>query len=969
VAALESLTSVGGSAQGLSVLHQRLETHFYALRTRRDEKPGPGLPIFALEHGMGDTELSLLKATVREAVLRRHLPRNAWLPFVVHAAEIGYEYSGDEYWQTFSARTPGWAVLEDRAYIRSSFQRFARQFGGAEPSGRWAHHFSIICWPITHAVLPTDLQQQLVQLIFEYRTALTSDLLADPVALGTRLAARSGQYSSRFQYFTQNTSLLGQVAAALLAPDNEVSPYLLDSTQKRIVETLSAHQQARMWLRDAKSSANRVRTHGFRPAERSERPASTSEARTRLPPATDPGIVLQLSEHGWGAHMCLPDLSELSERFPSLHEHLGRLRVRLAGTSGAPLARRRLLVPGQQVPIEEWPDPRTPLLQFEGEGMEAANRLLADQCVLSPGPVWLFRVREPGLAAEVRGKFVRPGHSYVLLTRAILPNDGRPTWMVPTACVTAGASAYAFTTPAVMSDEAIKALRTLGLGVVADVEVRPAGVVPGGWDGEGAGEWLASEDVILAIRSTRAGAKCALTVDDDPTFLDWPEAEDEIFVGLSGLSLGPHDVQVALLPEEVDTAVATGSLLIGIRAAHARPSTGTLREGLLLLANPAVPTLSELWDGRAIVELLGPLGAEVTMTAALERARGVVLARTRFKVCIPVDSSAWLRTVAREMRGSNVLRPCYNEAEALVLAASHPDLGTAQLRCERGFTPLRWVVGSDRDGPYARLINNVDSGTTKLTRYEFVAPAEAIPVDSGAETSLRWPAGGLLRARVNDFEASVILPPHVRDLTDLRETRVVPQVAVGPRTPERVEQLIALSNVWTSASLPGDSFAHHERRAVLRTLTARLVSIMAGGRWAQLEERGARDNEFAFQRLKIGVGEEAYQQGIAEAIQRRVVGWEALEPGQRAVEFAAVLGTFKHRTAVERAGQRFAELLLRMASEPGTLAGWPNSEVRAAIDRIFVSPVLIRAARFVVLAIHLDETEDTGAPYEGWPWG
>jgi hypothetical protein len=178
---------------------------------------------------------------------------------------MGYEYSGDEYWQTFAARTPGWTVIEDREYVRSIFHKFASRFGGARPSGRWADHFSIICWPITHAVLPTDLQQQLVQLIFEYRMALTADLLADPSALGRRLAARSGQYSSRFQYFAQNTDLLGQVAVALLAPENDGSPYLLGSTLERIVvgaidPSASSHVAARRQVECQPSLHSRLPT-------------------------------------------------------------------------------------------------------------------------------------------------------------------------------------------------------------------------------------------------------------------------------------------------------------------------------------------------------------------------------------------------------------------------------------------------------------------------------------------------------------------------------------------------------------------------------------------------------------------------------------------------------------------------------------------------------------------------------------
>jgi hypothetical protein len=599
------VSSARGGSAGLSVVHERLETHFGSLRTRRDER-GYGAPIFALEHGLSEAELALLNAEVHLAVRRGQLPEESWLPFVVYAAEVGYDYRGDEYWHTFEARTPRWAELGDRHYIRKKFREFRRLFGAAEPTGPWARHFSIICWPITHAVLPTDLQRQLAKLLFEYRRALTSDLLAQPTALGAQLAARSWHYSSRFQNFAQNASLLGQVAAALLVGDDEESPYLLDSTLKRIVESLSHERDARRWLRDAKSSVNRTRTYGFRPPERHASGVITPSGAPRLPAATDPGLFLRKERDGWAAYLDLPDLSVLAERLQSIHEDLGRLRARIAGSLAAPLARGQLLFPGQQLRLNQWPDPRSPLIQLEG-GSPEANGLLADQCVLSPGPHWLFRVREPGLAVEVRGKFVRPGREYILMSRDSLPGN-LPMWVKKVPCVTADIEAYSIDAPALLESEQLATLRSLGLGVVTDVAVRPAGVVPGGWDGEGAAEWIAGEDVVIAVRSSKSVAQCIFEVDDEPHLLAWPDGGDEIFVALSNLGIGTHDVRVSLLPIDVDETVAEGSLLITVRAPHSRPPSGTVREGLMLIANPAIPTLAELWDARASVQVVGPAG-------------------------------------------------------------------------------------------------------------------------------------------------------------------------------------------------------------------------------------------------------------------------------------------------------------------------------------------------------------------------
>ena len=962
--------STTGSGASLSVLDQRLEAHFAALRSERDEEAGSELPVFALEHGLSELELSLLSTAVREAVGRGHLPIIASLPFVVYAAEVGYDYSGDEYWQTFGQRTPGWSEIEDRDFIRRGFQRFASRFRGAIPVGPWAQHFSIICWPITHAVLPTDLQHQLVRLIFEYRSGLTGDLLADPPALGRRLAARTSHYSSRFRYFAQNTALLGQVAAALLSPENEASPYLLDSTLQRIANSLSTHHQAREWLRDAKATANRVRTSGFRRTSPASASASAGQSIERLTRAVDPEVLVQLSEEGWAAYLRLPDLSVLAEQLPDLHEQLSHTRVRLAGRA-SPLARGRLLVGDQRVPLEEWPDHRTPLLQLDGDSMEPANQLLADQCVLSPGPAWLFKIREPGLATEVRGKVVRPGFAYVLLVRANLPTESRPSWVTPAPCATAGVSAFAVQAPTVLDDQDSAALASIGIGVLADISVRPAGIIPAEWDGEGGVTSLMGDDVVIAIESGRAVTRCIVRLDGEPQLLDWPSGQPELLLGLTDLGAGVHTVDVALLSDEADGAVAEGSLSIAVRTAPSPSSGGTPRAGLILLADPPAPAMGDVWEGRAPIELLGPVGAEVTLTATLEGIRGTVLAKDKVKLQTPLDPVAWSAAPARQLRSSKVLQDHYDEADVLILTASSPQLGSVELRCEREFSPLRWVVRHDRTGPYARLVDNTEGNSAEVTRFAFASPATPEPVDPGgtALTMLRWPAGGLLRARANDSQALVIMPPHVHgDLGELREALATPEVPIGPRTATEMLSLMDLCTQWATASLPGDPFAEYERRSVLRALTAALVSVAAGSRWSHLEQRGGRSDSYVFQDLRDGVGMEDYQRSIADAISRRLAGWHALVPEKRAHEFGAVLATLSYRTHVRDGAARVAEFLLRAASDPSSLESWPADDKASLVEQVLVSPMLIRAARFVVLGIHLDSDDDSGSTYRGWSW-
>ena len=84
-----AMPAANADGEGLSVLHSRLAAHFRDLREHRDAV-GHGAPIFALEHGLPDADLALLKAGILSAVRQRRLPKESWLPLVVYAAELGY---------------------------------------------------------------------------------------------------------------------------------------------------------------------------------------------------------------------------------------------------------------------------------------------------------------------------------------------------------------------------------------------------------------------------------------------------------------------------------------------------------------------------------------------------------------------------------------------------------------------------------------------------------------------------------------------------------------------------------------------------------------------------------------------------------------------------------------------------------------------------------------------------------------
>ena len=474
----------------LDAWDERLSRHFLLLHCQRGTRA-----LFALEHGLDSTEMDSLAKDVRAHIALKPPSFLHPLAWIVYAAEIGYGYCGDEYWQTFEKKTPGWAVRGDRGWLRERYEWFHQAFGGAAPSGTWAEHFSIICWPITHAILPRDLQRHLAQILYELRHSFSADLFESPTVLGKVIAAKSGSATSRFQDLAEDPELIGQIAAALLLQgDSGTTDFLHPSTLRRISDDLERERMARKWLQTARHSAKEralVRGLSFAREGTFSAHSRPEEARAEIKAlGIEPRLLLRPRDHTkqtWGVSLEIPDLSHLLLRFPTAREALTQSRCVVAGTTGRPLARGQCLYGSQRVTLTRWPRQDEVLLQFDKREAHL-EALLRTECLLRPGPAWLFRIASDGLAYEVRTLRVRPGEKYIVVrtdTNIISHPTGAPA--ITLEC--ADARAIYLPLPEVLDKHQETILQQLGLKQVKTIEVWPAGLTPAQWDDDGHGEW------------------------------------------------------------------------------------------------------------------------------------------------------------------------------------------------------------------------------------------------------------------------------------------------------------------------------------------------------------------------------------------------------------------------------------------------------------------------------------------------
>lgn len=972
--------------------NERLADHFSALaRDRKD------IPLFALEHGLAPAEVLALSQQLRADILVSPPRTKHALVWTVYAAEIGYGYAGDEYWQTFEAKTPGWTENGHRGWIRDAFVAFQKKFAAATPSGPWAEQFSIIAWPITHAILPRDLQQQLARILYDLRHAFSAELFDEPHRLGDFIAARSWNTSARFQKLVQAPALVGQIAAALLLQGKEGFKTLLHPmTLKRIGDDVDRERRGRDWLRSARRVAEeRARIRGLTIG----RPTTTTfqrreEARAEVERlGIEPRLVLRPIEGSrWEVSLEIPDLSHLLLRFPQVREVLTESRCTVAGAAGRPLARGRCLHGPQRVALSRWPRPDDVLLKFERTDPQL-EYLLRAECMLRPGSSWLFKVASDGLAYESRGMRVRADTKYLLVST-------EPFARLPVArsveLTCQGVHAVLLDVPSALTPEWEQALRQLQVTQAKAIEVWPAGLAAVAWDGEGHGEWLASETPTLAIRSDHVIDELTIAMDDGPSLslslTDTPPGEP-IFIELPPLPVGLHKFSVAARSGNGADSEVIGDLDVVMRVREARPwSPGATTHGPLEVElDPAAPSLEQLWEGKAAVVVRGPAGrqARCRVKMFVRAGEAASFERQLPPVALPLSSDEWTRHFETHLKKDRDAQRAYDDAHVCEIELSADELGVCTLRCEREFKPLRWSLRRDSSGFIARLHDDAGSGVPVVERYSFERPTVAEKLPHGSEH--RAPGtGGLYVAVLGEFKASIIVPPVVKGLADLR---CEPHFDERERTLAAVRRLLSFTQLWAGARLSGDLIAGARQRAVIRAITAHAFALLGGQSWERAEANIAEPNGLA--ELKRSISQNRLEAGIGAKLHLDAERLADASPGGRAASLASLAESFRlvapsanQREVVGRSSSPgvtvvrrvqgvgpehptwLAEFALRLASDPVSLEAWAGQYVDASIKKLLEVPTLARAARFLVLAVdqHKKSLATPREIYAGWGW-
>lgn len=962
--------------------HDKLSAHFSNLHKQRLDAD---FPVFAIEHDLSRQELIELKDAIR-AHISAYEPSNAhWLPWIVYAAEIGYEFDGHEYWDSFAEKTPYWKTHGDRHFIKNSFKKFVQSFGGFTPSGAWADHFTIICYPITHAVLPKDLQRQLAKVLYNLRFQFSRSFLHSPEHLGGRIAERSDETSRRFQQFAGNTGLVGLIARELLSHDETGSDnIILPSTLKRIVEDLRLERDAGSWLDQARSAAR----ENFRRAGNSENIEREYAPRAELKPDL---MLRPVSEAKWDLYLEIPDLLPLAERSAELYEFLKTSRPKINGSFfDKRLGTGKLVSHGSlREKLKSLPDAGKPLLLFRREEPAALKKFLEVEFALKTKDKILFRKRADGVAYKQESNVVRPICSYLMLSSGIVPNDPLVTKQNSSCenfCL------YLLTIPKTISADNEIFLDSLGLRTDVGIEIMPIGSVPAAWNEENRIEWLADESPCFSLELNRVTEMLKLELGEDKLEIPNPPIGEPLLINLSYFPIGSHRLRISGKSRNDSDYQILGDTKISIREPRSfSADSTTTQNALLLFTDPFRPSFEQLFSDRVSFDFWTPPETNVNVYLNFMRKdseNDQLLRRLLTTVSLPNQSNELNANIRQALKQDEVVKQT-EAAHYCTLEFDAGELGTVSASFEREFLPLRWEAKTDKNGQlFLRLSDESDSGEKiSVVRYDFAAPnrIERVPHFQTNDSDYPVPTvGGLFVAQTSHIERGMVVLRHdkqsaYKSFADIgRAQAFVPKFERVARDNEQLSELIDLYCLWVNSPSIGNVFRKTDLTVIANGFLLEIVSLVddAYG-WRRSETQYLADRNVGYNSLRKAVSP---KHSLVDKLSDSCSGCINIASEEWIDKLVSVLGneipteTIKIQKTGKIAHMRavkpdwFAEFALRLCSRPDTLRKWAAEKYELGLKKMLERPTLVRAARFVVLTARGEKLSDGRHRIYKWNW-
>lgn len=804
-----------------------LQEHFEALRKARLEY-NPAFPVFALEHPLDRADVHALAKDLREALRRERyvLPEHA-LAWVVIASETGYGFGGCEFWHSFDERIPDWAELGDRDALRRAFMQFSRLYHGVQPTGKWAARYTLICWPITHAILPRDLQLHLCEAIYASRYHLAGLQGASVEHIGLIVACAAPSYGTRFDEFLQEHALIGSIVNRLLLHESAHDPSFRSETFDRITSDLHRISATREWLREASRLYNRNVAITAPREPRAGFNGSTLATRRDICDLR-PTLTLEADSSGmWAPSLTPPSLVMWAQQSPEIGRAIESLRYLVIGTDRARQGACLLATTPIQAVLSAFPPLDQPLIELQPRHVGLSAVFDAD-CRLPACRVLVFRER--GRTATLSRKLeVNPGETYLLASQDPTLDLGDPAM-----CIDSAWHLRRLRLPSTLTASLSAQLSSAGIHVRRCTRLRPWGLLPRNWDEENSGEWIITEPIVYVIERDHLFDAISVCVDENqPVFLECDGMADPTIV-LKELPVGARTLTVQTYERRGSKSgpswyeLSRGEALVRVRDPSVWTPGRIAANVLSIEVRPPQPTLEDLLKGEVTLTVEGTAAAPVDVS--FQWTDGPAAATSSLSILrqrAPILEATWIQHMGAFRRKADNARVGLGTRQAFLRVACEP-LGEQRLPLGVAANPVRWSARDQR----VRLICD-GSHTPHIVMSNFSEPVAMADFDRRTcERGLDFTQSGLYLAVDGDLHSGVVLGAPSGAATGFRA--LGEQIRRDTLRSCDMHELLSAIERW-EAAIPLTVYASTNQQRVVNQLHAEALRRVAGDHWIKLE--------------------------------------------------------------------------------------------------------------------------------------
>ena len=464
-------------------------------------------------------------------------------------------------------------------------------------------------------------------------------------------------------------------------------------------------------------------------------------------------------------------------------------------------------------------------------------------------------------------------------------------------------------------------LQQLGVSRTETIEIWPAGLVPARWDGDSTAVWLSTERPCIGVRADHPVKAFVVQLENHVVKPKPGRLGEPVFVELPWLGVGQHTLRVSAIGTGDGSTLTPAVLDIQIRAPRRWSLGSSSQSALLVVVEPNVPTLEQLWEGDVDVEVHGPRGRRVQCSIAFYLKGGTVphVAIGLPPLTIPVSRDAWRAIVKNRIQADGRCQEAYDSAHSVDVHLRAGEIGAYTIAAEREFAPIRWAVTRRKHAFQLRVVDDTGvSGPTEVYIYEFHTPdicsqldTARFRADEGGDAQ-----AGLYVASAGRHQRAIVVPAQVRKPEDFR---IEPRIKAYRRTTPDILALLQLLELWGGAHLTGSIASRFKRRKVLEFLLRAIFGLIGGDSWDTVERCfdcwSEKGEEMAIREAECAISRRRDEQGLGAVLARDARKLAAMTAPDRAWRLAYL-------------GHRFLSLP-NPGEHPGRI-GAPNQQFRVS---------------------------------------